>query len=139
MTARKVPDKAMRHRVLIIDDEESMRLVLARILVNDLHAEVTLAGTCEQALRLAEAAPYDGILLDLRMPGIGGMAVLQQVRRSGPNTKTPIIVVSAVVEKDAIERCLAAGATAYITKPVNSAELAKALKKHLPGSSHARN
>jgi len=128
-----------RLRVLIVDDEETIRLLLASMVSSQVKAEVQLAGTCEQALRLAEAAPYDGILLDLRMPGIGGMAVLQQVRRSGPNTKTPIIVVSAVVEKDAIERCLAAGATAYITKPVNSAELAKALKKHLPGSSHARN
>ena len=128
-----------RLRVLIVDDEETIRLLLASMVSSQVKAEVQLAGTCEQALRLAEAAPYDGILLDLRMPGIGGMAVLQQVRRSGPNTKTPIIVVSAIVEKDAIERCLAAGATAYITKPVNPAELAKALKKHLPASSHARN
>jgi CheY-like chemotaxis protein len=128
-----------RLRVLIVDDEETIRLLLASMVSSQVKAEVQLAGTCEQALRLAEAAPYDGILLDLRMPGIGGMAVLQRLRRAGPNTKTPIIVVSAIVEKDAIERCLAAGATAYITKPVNPAELAKALKKHLPGSSHARN
>ena len=128
-----------RLRVLIVDDEETMRLLLASMVSSQVKAEVQLAGTCEQALRLAEAAPYDGILLDLRMPGIGGMAVLQRLRRSGPNAKTPIIVVSAVAEKDAIERCLAAGATAYITKPVNPADLAKALKKHLPARSNARN
>jgi DNA-binding response OmpR family regulator len=43
-------------RVLIVDDDESMRLLLARILSEDLRVEVQLAGTCEQALRFARAA-----------------------------------------------------------------------------------
>jgi CheY-like chemotaxis protein len=128
-----------RLRILIVDDEESIRLLLASLVSGQVKSEVQLAGTCEQALRLAETTAYDGILLDLRMPGIGGLAVLQRVRRSGPNARTPIIVVSAVGERDAIERCLAAGATAYVAKPVNPAELGKALKKHFPARSHARN
>ena len=125
--------KATRHRVLIVDDEESMRLLLARILVNGLKVEVTLAGTCEQALRLAGNYAYDAILLDLMMPGIGGFAVLHRVRGSAPNASTPVIMVSA--DKDAVESCLAAGASAYLVKPVTRADLVSTLKKQLAGRS----
>jgi DNA-binding response OmpR family regulator len=126
------PEEATtRHRVLIVDDDESMRLLLASTLSKALAAEVELAGTCEQALRLAENYEYDAILLDLMMPGIGGFGVLYWVRRSAPNPTTPVIMISVVSEHDAIERCLAAGANAYLVKPVKPAELAKTVKTYL--------
>jgi CheY-like chemotaxis protein len=124
-------ETAPRHCVLIVDDEESMRLLLARILTKDLKVEVQLAGTCEQALRLAEARAYDAILLDLLMPGIGGYGVLSEIRRSASNRHTPVIVVSQETEKRAIERCLAAGANAYHPKPVRRPELVKTLKDQI--------
>src|SRR5262245_2605754 len=120
-----------RHRVLIVDDEESIRLLMADALSKELKVEVQLAGTCEQALRLADAGRYDAILLDLMMPGIGGFGVLLAVRRAGANATTPVIIVSTASEKDAIDRCLAAGASGYLLKPIKRAELAKALKSYL--------
>ena len=128
-----------RHRVLIVDDDESMRLLLGNIVSHELDADVQLAGTCEQALRFAEHYAYDAILLDLMMPGLGGFGVLFGVRSSAPNATTPVIMVSAGSEQDAIDRCLAAGANAYLTKPVKRAELAKAVKKQLTSRSKARN
>lgn len=122
-----------RHRVLVVDDEESMRLLLAGMLGQEMEVDVQIAGTCEQALRLAETHAYDAILLDLMMPGIGGFGVLYGVRRSVPNAATPIIMVSVVSEKKTIERCLAAGANAYLTKPVRSVELGRVVKEHLAG------
>jgi len=124
-------ETATRHRVLIVDDEESMRLVLASMLSQELPVDVQLAGTSEQALRLAEKQPFDAILLDLMMPGVGGFGVLYGVRRSVPNAKTPVIMVSVFSEKKTIERCLAAGANAYVVKPVRAAELAKIVKTEL--------
>jgi two-component system copper resistance phosphate regulon response regulator CusR len=121
-----------RHRVLIVDDEESMRLLLARILSTELKVEVQLAGTCEQALRLADSYAYDAILLDLLMPGIGGFGVLSEIRASSsPNAATPVIMVSVVSEQDTIDRCIAAGANAYLVKPVKRAELADTVKAQL--------
>ena len=108
-----------------------MRLVLAGMVSGELKADVQLAGTCEHALRLAEAASYDAILLDLMMPGIGGVGVLYRLRRGTLNARTPVIIVSAVAGNDTIERCMKAGASAYLTKPVKSADLAKTLRKHL--------
>src|SRR5712692_3327370 len=82
-----------RHRVLIIDDEESTRLLLARYLSKDLKIEAQLAGTCEQALRFAGDYAYDAILLDLLMPGIGGLAVLREIRSASPNAATPVVMI----------------------------------------------
>ena len=120
-----------RHRILIVDDEESTRLLLARIVSKDLHAEVQLAGTCEQALRLAGNYAYDAILLDLLMPGVGGFSVLKDLRAASPNAMTPIIIVSVVADQNSIDNCLAAGANAYHVKPVRRAELVATVKAQI--------
>jgi len=124
-------ETAPRHRVLIVDDEESTRLLLARIVSKDLNAEVQLAGTCEQALRLAGNFAYDAILLDLLMPGVGGFAVLKDIRAATPNAMTPIIIVSVVSDKQSVDNCLAAGANAYHVKPVRRAELVATVKAQI--------
>jgi CheY-like chemotaxis protein len=118
-------------RILVIDDEESTRLLLARTLSQGLDAEVQLAGTCEQALRFASSYVYDAILLDLLMPGIGGFGVLSEIRHSSPNAATPVILVTQVAEKDTLERCLAAGANAYHLKPVERSALLAIVRDQL--------
>lgn len=118
-----------RHRILIVDDDESTRLLLARIVSADLGAEVQLAGTCEQAVRLAENYAYDAILLDLLMPGRGGMGVLKEIRAGQPNAATPVVIVSIVSDDRAINECMAAGATAYHLKPVRREALAATVQR----------
>jgi DNA-binding NarL/FixJ family response regulator len=92
---------------------------------------VQLAGTCEQALKLAENYAYDAILLDLLMPGIGGMAVLKDIRAAQPNARTPIVMVSVVSDDRTINECMAAGADAYHPKPVRRATLAATILRAL--------
>jgi DNA-binding response OmpR family regulator len=123
--------KASRHRMLIVDDEESMRLFLARTLTTGLKAEVTLAGTCEQALRLAGNYAYDAILLDLLMPGVGGFEVLAEIRRASPNAATPVIVVSVLSDQATKDRCTKAGANAYVVKPVERNSLVATVKAQI--------
>jgi DNA-binding response OmpR family regulator len=129
MAARKRPDP--RHRLLIVDDEESMRLLLARLATKGLKAEVQLAGTCEQALRLARNYAYDAILLDLMMPGIGGFEVLKEIRASSANMATPILIVSALEDMETNDRCIAAGASGFLVKPVEQKALVMAVKSLL--------
>src|SRR5229473_7176779 len=124
-------ERSARHRVLIIDDEESTRLLLARYLSKDLKIEAQLAGTCEQALRFAGDYAYDAILLDLLMPGIGGLEVLREIRSASPNAATPVVMISMVSDQDTIERCLAAGASAYHVKLVSRVEIVAAIQKQL--------
>ena len=120
-----------RHRVLIVDDEESTRVLLARLLSKELNVEPQLAGTCEQAVRLAGNYAYDAILLDLLMPGIGGFGVLAAIRAASPNASTPVIIVSVVTEQETVDRAMASGANAYHVKPIRRAELIATVRSQL--------
>lgn len=122
-----------RHRLLIVDDEESTRLLLARLLSKDLNVDAQLVGTCEQALRLAKNFAYDAILLDLQMPGIGGFEVLKEIRASSANMATPVMIVSVLSDPETNERCIAAGADGFLVKPVERRALVYAVKSLLAG------
>ena len=126
MPAKKTAEP--RHRLLIVDDEESMRLLIARFLVKGMNIEPQLAGTCEQALRLANDYAYDAILLDLQMPGIGGFGVLREIRAGTVNMATPIMIVSVLEDLSTNDRCIAAGADGFLVKPVEQRALIYAVK-----------
>lgn len=132
-------ETSTRYRLLVIDDEETTRLLLARILSQNLNAEVQLAGTCEQALRFASTYVYDAILLDLLMPGIGGFGVLIEIRLHSPNAATPVILVTQMAERDTLDRCLAAGANAYHIKPVERTELLAIVRDQLAARARKNN
>ena len=121
-----------RRNVLIVDDHEPTRLLIGRIVTQELGARVTLAGTCEEALRQTEQTPYDVILLDLLMPGIGGYEVLRLIREQGANRAAPILVVSVMSNHESRERCRLLGATAFLAKPVDR-ELVTTMLRSLLG------
>lgn len=127
---------AERRNVLIVDDHEPTRLLIGRIVTQELGARVTLAGTCEEALRQAEQTQYDVILLDLLMPGIGGYEVLRLMRGHGANRATPILVVSVMSNHESRERCRLLGATAFLAKPVDR-ELVTTMLRSLLGPRQA--
>jgi DNA-binding response OmpR family regulator len=127
-----------RHRVLIVDDEESTRLLLARLLSKDMKVEAQLAGTCEQALRLAGNYAYDAILLDLKMPGIGGFEVLRKIRAGSANMTTPVMIVSVLSDQETNDRCIAAGADGFLVKPVERRALVYAVKALLAARGKAK-
>ena len=116
-------------RALLVDDQEPMRLLLAQFIRQDLRAEIALAGTCEAALRLANRNVYDIILLDLLMPGMGGLALLNRIRSDSPNKATPVVVVSS--EGVSVEHARILGADAVVSKPVRRRALIAAVKAQL--------
>lgn len=83
-------------RVLVVDDNPVNRDLVSTLL-RVFGAEITEAADGETALRLAEAEPFDVILMDLRMPGIGGVVAAERVRDTGMNGNVPIIAFSADV------------------------------------------
>ncbi|MBR0173539.1 MAG: response regulator [Lachnospiraceae bacterium] len=87
-----------------------------------------------QALRMTEDTPYDLILMDQRMPEMGGTETLQNIRaqEGGKNTATSVICLTADAVQGARERYLAEGFTDYLTKPVEILSLEAALMKYLP-------
>jgi len=122
--------------VLIVDDDEPTRMLIARIVTLEFPgAQVSLAGTCEAALRLANLKSYDVILLDLLMPGVGGFEVLRRIRWDSANRSTPVVVVSALgLDTQSIDQCKSLGADKIVSKPINRTALAAAVKAQLAAS-----
>ncbi len=106
-------------RVLIIDDDPSIQK-LVRVNLQARGYAVTVAGTGEEALHLFVSGEYDLILLDLILPGLGGIEVCTQIRQ---HSDVPIIVLSAREDEDLKVRALDSGADDYVTKPFSREEL----------------
>jgi len=88
----------------------------------------------EEALSRYSAGEYELILLDLHMPGIGGMEVLRSIRRSEETlgwTRVPILVLTADVIASTREACLKNGAEIVLNKPIRLPEMAAAMAEHL--------
>jgi two-component system sensor histidine kinase RpfC len=114
-------------RVLVADDQPANRLVLQRLLERAGHS-VVFAEDGEQALERLEEEGVDAAIVDLHMPVLGGLDVIKQARvmqAGGP--RTPIVVLSADATVDAVRDAEAAGAYAFLTKPVVASRLLEAL------------
>jgi two-component system response regulator AtoC len=113
-------------RILIVDDDESTRAFLATLLTSLGH-EVACAESGEQALRRLEEPPRPGlVLLDLILPGIGGLEVLDRVRQSNPSL--PVIVLSTEGRLKTVVDAVKRGASDYLTKPFGEEELELAIR-----------
>jgi len=106
-------------RILIVDDEPQARRVLRTALVSQ-GFEVNDARTGEEALDILRQEPPEVILLDLAMPGMGGIAACREIRAV---SEVPIIVVSARKSRKDRTEALEAGADQFITKPCGIEEL----------------
>ena len=110
--------------VAVVDDEASVRKAIHRLLVaSSVRVEVFSSGE-EFLASLADHAP-DCVILDLHMPGITGLDVQKQLIRAG--MRLPIVVVTAYDEPETREQCLAAGAAAYLQKPLDDQVLLNAV------------
>jgi two-component system response regulator PhoP len=115
-------------RVLIVEDEPRLAENIARTLRETAGYAVDVAADGQEGLFLAESNAYDAILLDLMLPKLDGMQVLQRIRESGQHT--PVLVLTARDDKESVVALLNAGADDYLTKPFDLGELlarAKAL------------
>jgi DNA-binding NtrC family response regulator len=102
-------------KVLVVDDEEIVRLSHIRTLAS-VHCNVEVVPDGNAALRVMEQRPADVVLLDLRMPGMDGMAVLKAIKQKWPETEVVIITGYPTIEtaKEAVRL----GAYDYLVKPV---------------------
>ncbi len=107
-------------RVLVVEDEPKMAALVRRGLVEEGHAP-DVAREGEEALWLAEAHPYDAIVLDVMLPGLSGFETCRRLRNSG--VWTPVLMLTARDSVDDRVAGLDAGADDYLTKPFSLAEL----------------
>ena len=112
-------------RVLVTDDDADVRRVLRKTL-DALGFEVSESTNGEQAVRAAAVRPFDAVLMDVNMPGIGGIEACRKIRQNAPRCQILMLTVRDR-EADKIE-ALDAGADDYITKPFSIPELAARLR-----------
>ncbi|MBV9041368.1 MAG: response regulator [Acidimicrobiia bacterium] len=108
--------------VLIADDHEDVRTLLATVLELDGH-EVTIACDGEMAVETALASPPDVIVMDVMMPKLDGVSATRQLRQATRTAGVPVILLSGKADAHAVSAGLAAGAARYITKPFEPADL----------------
>ncbi len=106
-------------RILLVDDEAAIRRAL-RTSLNELGFQTKEASRGEEALHLARAESFDAVLLDLNMPGAGGMATLVRLRSMFP--RLPILMLTVRVEEHDKVEAMVCGADDYITKPFSMRE-----------------
>lgn len=112
-------------RFLVVDDDVAIRDLLTRILNHLGHQDVTVAPSAQVALRYIEACqePFDCILLDIQMPGMDGVELCHVLRRMEGYRDVPIVMLTAMSERDYLDRAFRNGATDYVQKPFEVAEL----------------
>src|SRR3954467_12330443 len=106
--------------ILVIDDEEIMREILETLLSREGY-DVRLASSGEEGLDLARSMPFDAALVDIMMPGLDGIATLDELKRIDEDLAVLIITAYASVES-AIS-AMKAGAFDYVTKPFKNEEV----------------
>jgi len=116
----------MEQRVLVIDDEESIRNLLSRILEENGH-RVWIAGTAQKAIELFTTRPFDVVLLDIFLPDMDGIELLKRFREARPHTA--IIIITGKPSLDNATAALRLGAFDYLQKPVEREMLLRTVGK----------
>jgi len=102
--------------LLVVDDNEENRDVLARRLQKQGHWAVT-ASSGQEALDALADQPFDLVLLDIMMPDMDGYEVLSRIKSDPKTQRLPVIMISALDETDSVVRCIEMGAADYLPKP----------------------
>src|ERR1700691_4970002 len=108
--------------VLIVDDDHRSRQLLTTMLTSEGFVLQTAEGG-EQAVAMVDRAPPALILLDVMMPGMNGYQVAAIIKESAATQNIPVIIITALDDRDAKVRGLQAGAEDFLTKPVDRSEL----------------
>lgn len=125
-------------RVLVIEDEKRLAGNIARSLRESAGYAVDCAYDGEEGLYMAESNPYDLVVLDLMLPRIDGLGVLERIRNA--RSPSPVLILTARDDRESVITLLNAGADDYVTKPFDLGELiarAKALIRRGKGHSSA--
>jgi class 3 adenylate cyclase len=122
-TIHAIDDAHVRHAeqgglILVVDDSETNRDILARRLARDGY-KVECAADGAQALEAVGRRKFDLVLLDIMMPGLNGYQVLERLKATHELRDIPVIMISALDEIDGIVRCIEMGAEDYLPKPFN--------------------
>ena len=114
-------------RVLLVDDHTIVRLGLKTLIGDQPNLEVVgEAGTATEAVRAAERLRPDVVLMDIRMPGEGGLEATRQITARFPQTK--VVMLTSYADDELVVQAIRAGAAGYVLKQLDNAELLRAIE-----------
>ena len=120
-------DSGPARRILVVDDNETVRSIVADQLQSHGHDVATSDGAVK-ALNMLKTSAYDAVILDISMPVMDGFEALRILRgMPEPIGRTPVIALTAHAFIEDRERCIAAGFDQFLTKPVRAEELARVI------------
>lgn len=118
-------------KILIVDDSTMIRQILRGLLKQLGHTDVIQSPNGEEALEQLRSNAVDLVLLDIHMPGMGGISLLKLLRSSPEFEKMPVIIISADTDPSQTERAISLGAQSFINKPFKLDGLREAMDKAL--------
>jgi two-component system, OmpR family, KDP operon response regulator KdpE len=113
-------DSSPRNNILVVDDDSGIRQVL-RVTLRSFGFEVAEASTGEEAIELTAKCVFDAVLLDMNMPGMGGVPACREIRSRFP--LLPILMLTVRESQEDKIGAFEAGADDYVTKPFHMSEL----------------
>lgn len=120
-----------RKKILLVDDEEYIiKMNMLRLV--DLNYDVISASDGRDGFEKAEKESPDLIILDVVMPRMDGLQALVKLKSSPKTSRIPVIMLSGVGEKEALNKAMVSGAADFIEKPFNGERLIEAIKKNMP-------
>ncbi len=117
--------------ILIVEDDIDLRETLGRALSREGY-QVSFAGDGSEAISLVRKWPYDLVILDLVMPKMGGIRMLEELR--GVGLTVPTIVITAFGDRFLYKRAMELGASEFLMKPVKLVEVYRAVRSVLAGA-----
>jgi len=122
----------MKSRILVVDDEKDMAILLKRTLEPELECMVTTAFSAEMALTILSQEPFDLVLCDIRMPGMDGFELLDHVKELYPGLT--MVMITAFGSIDVAVAAIKKGAYDFISKPFDREDIIFRVKKALERS-----
>lgn len=119
----------IKKKILIADDEANIRLLVRSTLEDEDQYQILEAADGREALNHIRADSPEVVILDLMMPRVSGLDVLEEIRKHPPKRRPVIIVLTAKVNEE--QRALAAGADEFLRKPFSPLQLMDMVEKAL--------
>jgi DNA-binding response OmpR family regulator len=123
-------DGSSPQRIVIVEDDVDLRETLGRALSREGY-QVSFAGDGTEAISLLRERPFDLAIVDVVMPRMGGVKMLEELRALG--LAVPTIIVTAFGDRFVYQRTIELGASEFLVKPVKLVELYRAVRKVLAG------
>ena len=127
-TPQAIKEKKDTVKILLVEDYKHSQIIVTRLLKKNNFESIVVVENGQEALDAVKEQQYDLILMDMQMPVMNGFEATRKIRELNAYRDTPIIALTAFAMKGDREKCLDAGATDYIPKPIDSQEFIQKVK-----------